>query len=342
MTSLRVFSDALPHGEFGFSANFWPETRTDGLGFHALASAALDGCISPWTSGRPRLLLCAAFHVGLFESFVEAPELSPLDVGMYPWAAAETGPLFVDSLGWALAPGRGGDGDDPHSPAGRRFYGAQARPFGNRASSADVPKSGSAPPSEPLKTPARTNFENGKWEHERRDIHMKGGAISIPNVREIFEQHADFVWRVLSRAGVRESDLGDAAQEVFMVVANKLDQFDGQSKVATWLYGITIRVAANHRRKVQRKREDLTDEPPEITRGSNPELPRESPSKKNMARILEELVPEQRLVFELFELEEMTCQAIADAHRNPAGNRLYAFASCTGRGHGQGEKTRRR
>ena len=56
---------------------------------------------------------------------------------------------------------------------------------------------------------------------------------SAIGVREIFEEHADFVWRVLARAGVRDADLKDALQEVFIVVANKLGQLDESTKPTT-------------------------------------------------------------------------------------------------------------
>jgi len=141
-------------------------------------------------------------------------------------------------------------------------------------------------------------------------------------VREVFDQHADFVWRVLARAGVRDADLQDATQEVFLVVANKLEEFDESSKMTTWLFAIAQRVAANHRRKVQRKREDLVDAPPEPSEGtgSTPEIRlARAEARQRLSRVLEALPGDQRIVFELFELEEMTCPAIAEALGIPLG-----------------------
>ena len=143
------------------------------------------------------------------------------------------------------------------------------------------------------------------------------------DVREVFEQHADFVWRVLARAGVRDADLKDASQEVFIIVANKLGQLEEGTKVTTWLYGIAVRVAANQRRKVQRKREELTDQPDESIGGDERNSPEQAivraQARAQLSKLLDELTPEQRIVFELFELEEMTCQAIADALAIPLG-----------------------
>lgn len=146
-------------------------------------------------------------------------------------------------------------------------------------------------------------------------------SSSYDDVRRIFEEHGDFVWRVLARSGVRDADLRDATQEVFVVVARKLHEREGTSALTTWLYGIAVRVAANHRRKAQRRREDLTDEPPEPpAEPDDPEraLAREQ-ARVRLARILDALPPDQRIVFMMFELDEMACPAIAASLGIPLG-----------------------
>ena len=89
-TSLRVRAAFGENWELGVGAHFWPESRTAGLGF-ALASAALENCIAPLASAR-FLRWCTAVHVGLFHVFIHTPELAPVDVGMFPWVAGESGP----------------------------------------------------------------------------------------------------------------------------------------------------------------------------------------------------------------------------------------------------------
>ena len=148
-----------------------------------------------------------------------------------------------------------------------------------------------------------------------------GNLDSATLTRSLFEEHADFVWRVLARAGVRDADLQDGLQEVFIIVSEKVDQLDDRSKPTTWLYGIAIRVAANARRKVQRKREDFTAEHDDAAdEHQDPEthaLRKEA--REQLAELLAELPPEQRIVFEMFELEEMTCPQIAEALGIPLG-----------------------
>ncbi|MBX3203280.1 MAG: RNA polymerase sigma factor [Labilithrix sp.] len=146
---------------------------------------------------------------------------------------------------------------------------------------------------------------------------------SAPDVRQIFEAHGDFVWRALARSGVRDADLRDATQEVFLVVSRKVSEREGTSSLSTWLYGIAIKVAANYRRKAHRKREELTDEVPDPVEGEvhgDPEqaLANEQ-ARVRLAQILDELPVDQRVVFMMFELEEMTCPAIAEALGIPLG-----------------------
>src|SRR6188474_2580416 len=78
--------------------------------------------------------------------------------------------------------------------------------------------------------------------------------------RQIYDEHFRFVWRSLARLGVRESDLGDVTQEVFVIVHRKLSEFEGRSKVTTWLFGIAMRVARDHRQSAVVRREIATDD----------------------------------------------------------------------------------
>ena len=58
--------------------------------------------------------------------------------------------------------------------------------------------------------------------------------------------HGDFVWASLQRLGARDADLEDRFQEVFLVVHQRGAEFEGRSRVTTWLFGICLRVMAAH------------------------------------------------------------------------------------------------
>jgi RNA polymerase sigma-70 factor (ECF subfamily) len=72
--------------------------------------------------------------------------------------------------------------------------------------------------------------------------------------RQLFDSHLPFVWRNLRRLGVADSQVEDAAQDVFLVVHRRWDTWDvSLSTVETWLFGIVLRVAHNYRRAQQRR-----------------------------------------------------------------------------------------
>src|SRR4029079_6330881 len=66
-------------------------------------------------------------------------------------------------------------------------------------------------------------------------------------VTRIYQANADFVWRSLQRLGIRDPDLDDVLQEVFVVVHQRLHTFDGSAKMTTWLFAICLRVASASR-----------------------------------------------------------------------------------------------
>jgi RNA polymerase sigma-70 factor, ECF subfamily len=72
--------------------------------------------------------------------------------------------------------------------------------------------------------------------------------------QRLFDSHLAFVWRNLRRLGVPDSLIEDAAQDVFLVVHRRWDTWQAErSSVETWLFGIVLRVAHNHRRAQRRR-----------------------------------------------------------------------------------------
>src|SRR4051794_41831532 len=67
----------------------------------------------------------------------------------------------------------------------------------------------------------------------------------------VYAAHAATVARWAARLGGPSADVEDITQEVFVVVNRRLPEFRGQSRMSTWLFGITAKVAANERRRRQ-------------------------------------------------------------------------------------------
>jgi len=69
----------------------------------------------------------------------------------------------------------------------------------------------------------------------------------------LYEAWVDLGWRSPRRLGVAEASLDDAVQDVFLVVHRRLADFEGRSTPKTWLFGIALRIAKDHRRSARRR-----------------------------------------------------------------------------------------
>ncbi len=149
-------------------------------------------------------------------------------------------------------------------------------------------------------------------------------------VTRIYLANADFVFRSLQRLGIRDADLDDVLQEVFVVVHQRLHTFDGTAKMTTWLFGICLRVASAYRRRGFRRNETSVAEPPEPTdrTSASPEQDlAAAESRRRLDLLLDELDLDKRAVFVMFEVDEMPCEEIAQILGVPVGtvySRLHA------------------
>ena len=56
-------------------------------------------------------------------------------------------------------------------------------------------------------------------------------AVERPQrLRELFEEHSAFVCRSLRRLGVADADVDDMLQEVFLVVHQRLDDYEERNR----------------------------------------------------------------------------------------------------------------
>jgi len=141
------------------------------------------------------------------------------------------------------------------------------------------------------------------------------------DLQSLYREHFEFVWRSLRRLGVPDADIADAVQDVFIVVHRKLADFEGRSKVTTWLFGIMIRVVRDRRRLACVRLR--VDDPRAIEERVDPADLLDDVERKQALGILENILDamplEQRAVFTLFEIEAMTGHAIAEALELPLG-----------------------
>ena len=140
--------------------------------------------------------------------------------------------------------------------------------------------------------------------------------------RDVYITHFEFVWRSLRRLGVHEADIPDALQEVFLVVHKRLVEFEGRAKLTTWLFRICLNITRARQKAGRRRKELLDGEFVDLCEGHERD-PAQSAIDREGLHLLEhaltKMALEQRAVFVLFELEEMTCQEIADTLDIPLG-----------------------
>ncbi|MDC0673472.1 sigma-70 family RNA polymerase sigma factor [Nannocystis radixulma] len=131
-------------------------------------------------------------------------------------------------------------------------------------------------------------------------------AWSTAEFAEVYRAQFEFVWSQLRRLGVDESSLEDAAQEVFVVVHRRLDEFAGRSALRTWLFAIARRVAFRFRRSAARRfrrhqalaRQSLAPAYPDPD-----EAIRHGQARRLLAAFLQQLDGDKRAAFLLGELE---------------------------------------
>jgi RNA polymerase sigma-70 factor (ECF subfamily) len=138
-------------------------------------------------------------------------------------------------------------------------------------------------------------------------------AATSCELADIFREHCDFVWRVLRRFGLSEAEAEDGVQEVFVVVARKLGEYEERGALRAWLFVVARQVASHARRADQRRqRKNLLVEPP----APYPD-PQQLVERRQAAALVDEFVAQldegQALVFLLSEIEGLSAPEIAAA-----------------------------
>src|ERR1041385_5711937 len=131
--------------------------------------------------------------------------------------------------------------------------------------------------------------------------------------RQVFDEHAAYVFRVLRYLGVRDADLEDVCQEVFITVHRKIESFEGRSSIRTWLYRISQRAASDYRRRAYVRREVVTDlalDHPGRPEHADEARRLEARSTLNVA--LDRLDDSKREVFVLYEIEGLTMREVCE------------------------------
>jgi RNA polymerase sigma-70 factor (ECF subfamily) len=137
---------------------------------------------------------------------------------------------------------------------------------------------------------------------------------------ELVRREFAFIWRLLRRLGLPEADADDAAQQVFLVASRRIDAIQLGSE-RSFLFGTALRVAS----RVRKVRADNAQAHVEIL-DSHPdagvnldEMLDQRRARSLLDSILNTMPDEIRVVFVLYEIEELTMAQIATGLEIPAG-----------------------
>lgn len=146
----------------------------------------------------------------------------------------------------------------------------------------------------------------------------RDGAIER-RLRGVMRDHHDFIWRNLRRLGVPQTDVDDVTQEVFLIFAQKMASVAPERERA-FLFGTALRAGSNFRRKKRALPQEGSPAEEPLDEGFSPEELRELLlARQRLDEILDALQPEQRAVFVLCELDELTVTAAAELLMIPVG-----------------------
>ncbi|TPV94743.1 MAG: sigma-70 family RNA polymerase sigma factor [Myxococcales bacterium FL481] len=172
-----------------------------------------------------------------------------------------------------------------------------------------------------------------------------GPAPHEAQLARLYDQHVDFVWRLVCRRGIPEPAAEDVVHEVFLVLHRRLPQLDTRANIRGWLYRATLNVVRHQQRSHMRRERAYARYP---VSGAAPDpgfLDPEGHVARRQARAFVErflatLDPDKRRVFVLIDIEGIPPADVASltgTSVNTVYSRLRAarqrFESCVARQH---------
>lgn len=172
----------------------------------------------------------------------------------------------------------------------------------------------------PVPRPKGVSTLAGTWAEasDEGDLVARAQAGDAGALRLICEAELPRVERLLGRILGPRRDFEDLVQNVFLELCRALPGFQGQSKLSTFVGGITVRVARRALRPsaYDRRRATMPEEVEASGRG--PEA--EAIARQRLARLhaaLDQIAPKKRIAFALWALDGMSPAEIAEVTDTP-------------------------
>jgi RNA polymerase sigma-70 factor (ECF subfamily) len=148
-------------------------------------------------------------------------------------------------------------------------------------------------------------------------------AVVSAAFERVYREHHAFVWKSVRRLGVPDAEVDDVVQDVFMIVHRRLADFEGRSKITTWLFAIAYRVVKDHRRsRLGAVRREAAVAPPRAPTEPDRKYARNQAAKA-LDEILGELDEDKRTVLVMADVVHMTVPEISEVLEVPL-NTVYS------------------
>lgn len=148
-------------------------------------------------------------------------------------------------------------------------------------------------------------------------IHESAGGNMV-SFRKLVEMHQSFVYATAFRLLYNEPDTEEVVQDTFVRVWRNLPRFNREMRFSTWVYKIVVNLCYDRMRsgKVRKKTVSLNWEDIRLPDPPSGEDIETSYINNEQAKIIgyltDRLSPQQRIVFSLSELEELSVEEISE------------------------------
>ena len=142
--------------------------------------------------------------------------------------------------------------------------------------------------------------------------------LTQPRLERIFRQNHALVWRLVRRLGLPPDAANDAAQQVFLVAAERLDDIAPESERA-FVFGTALRVARTLNRRLGRELHGADGDQNASPLPRPDELTDQKRARELLDAALDRLSPNLRTVFVLYEIEGFTMPEVAQVVGVPLG-----------------------
>ncbi|BBE30778.1 RNA polymerase sigma factor [Tepiditoga spiralis] len=144
---------------------------------------------------------------------------------------------------------------------------------------------------------------------------------------ELYEKYTKKISGVLSHY-VRQSEMDDAVQEVFLKIFKGIHNFKGESKLSTWIYRISVNVGKNYLKKYKNEKIQSMDlENDEKNTYFYQPISKINVSERIISelnyelilKIINKLKPDEKTLIMLREIEKISYKDIAHIMNIPIG-----------------------